>query len=74
MNLTDHLTLVLHLSGGLLDDGDDFVPHVPDSIKSSRLTWNKADLSSYYSAINVYLGQIDLSITFTNCNVYRVFM
>jgi len=69
MNLSDHLPLVLHFSESLLDNGDDFVRQVPNSIKSGRIRWDKADLASYYSATNVYLGQIHSSKIFTNCNV-----
>ena len=69
VNLSDHLPLVLHFSESFLNNGDVHSKRAPDSVKSGRLRWDKADLVSYYHATNLYLNQIDPSMVCTNCNV-----
>ena len=64
MNLSDHLPLLLQFSDSLLDTR---VREVHKNVKSGRIRWDKSDLDAYYCATNVYLGQIDPSRVFTNC-------
>lgn len=71
INLSDHLPLLLHLSGCLLDAGNTEYLDIQSrhSMQQKRLRWDKADLKSYYDATNTYLSSVSLPASFRTCSV-----